>query len=223
MRKRYGVTGPVLATSLLLVGLTACSGSDSSDTIKSADSSPTHSAKNKHKRSSSSPSSGDTPTSKPTFDFPQDVKVKVDADKTGDPVKDEILRDHKYAMFAEQEGLAMGKPGKFFGRYFTGAASIKQSGIFADYKKDQLSITGKDHFYSRRVISHTKKTAVVKYCEDQTKTFDKNKDTGKPVNHTFDPKAYMSMRTMLKKSKFGTWRVFYLHGVEGDSKCRKES
>lgn len=216
------MAGSVLAASLLM-GLTACGGSDSSDTIKSVDSSPTHSAKNKHKPSSSSPSSSGAPTGKPTFDFPQDVKVKVDTDKTGAPVKDKILRDHKYAMLADQASLAKGKPVESFGLYWTGIASVRVSQDYAKYKKKSQSITGKDHFYDRAVKSHTKKSAVVAYCEDQTKIFDKDKESGKAIGATFSSDGYISMKTLLRKSKFGIWQVYSISGTKGDKECQSDA
>lgn len=222
MHRKYVAFAPVLAVSLVLP-LAACGSDDSGQSGGKIKGTGSGSAKSSPAQESASPSESSDSSGAPHFDFPKDVKVKIDADKTGDPAKDQILRDHKYAMLTRQELLAKGKRGENFGRYWTSQAGITYGKILHDYKKENLTVTGVDHFYDRKVESHTRKTAIVTFCEDQSKAFDKYQKTGKIKDRSTSAESFSAMRNVMTKSKYGDWQVSRRSGILGDPSCRKRA
>jgi hypothetical protein len=201
------------AAATLALTLTACGGSGGSgsgDKISGANSSTSASAS-----PSPSPSAG-----APTFDLPSDVKVVIDEDKTGDKAKDAILRDHAYALMAMQESYAKGSDTANFKRFWNGYAGAAYAEAFADSKKKGLTISGADRFYNRVVQSKDSKSAVVTFCEDQSKAFDKEVKSGKVFRNAPSLDSFIRYRMTMEMDGAGDWQVATSTPQERSTVCQ---
>lgn len=158
----------------------------------------------------------------PQFDLPDDVKVEITDDETGDAKKDAILRDHAYALMAQQEAFAAGESTENFKRYWGGVAANKYEASFKEYREDGATITGLDRFYFREVTSLEGTRAVVAYCEDQTKAFDKDVETGKVERTEPSLDSYIDVRSTMEKGTDG-WKIVDITGQRGSQECRDKA
>ncbi|WP_181785764.1 hypothetical protein [Streptomyces phytophilus] len=158
----------------------------------------------------------------PRFDLPDDVKVEVAEDATGDGQKDAILRDHGYALMAQQEAYAATEATPNFSRYWAGEAAATFEADFAEYRKDGVTITGLDTFYFREVTSVQDGRAVVAYCEDQSGAYLKNAESGKVDKTPTTLNSYIDARATMEKSG-GGWKVVDYQATRGSKECRDEA
>ncbi|MEU6079246.1 hypothetical protein [Streptomyces sp. NPDC047108] len=159
----------------------------------------------------------------PEFDLPSDVKVVIDADKTGDKAKDVVLKDHGYALMAMQEAYAKAEATGNFDRYWRHEAAAKFRAVFGEYKKSGTTITGTDRFYGRAVMSLKGKKALVTFCEDQSKAFDKDVKSRKVARDEPSLDSFIEIRTVLEKGGAGDWQVTEYLGQRGSESCRKDA
>ncbi len=158
----------------------------------------------------------------PEFDLPQDVEVEIAEDTTGDAKKDEILRDHGYALMAQQEAYAATEATPNFAAYWDGEAAATFEADFAVYRKDGVTITGLDVFYFREVTSLKDGRAVVAYCEDQSKAYLKDAETGKVDRTPATLDSFIDARATMEKGADG-WKVVDYQATRGSKECRDEA
>jgi hypothetical protein len=156
----------------------------------------------------------------PEFDFPEDVEILVDEDTTGDETVDEILRDHAYALLAMRESYAHAEPSENFYRYFTGSAVTKYETELAQYQEDGKVITGTDRFYNRVVRSHDEAEAMVTFCEDQSRAYEKDAATGEFEESEPTLSSYVSYTTFLDKGEDGEWQIKDFSALRESEPCR---
>lgn len=200
------------AVALLLAGCGGDDGGSSSGRIEGAQSGD--------KEPSADPSESEPGA--PQFDLPDDVKVEIAEDTTGDEKKDAILRDHGYALMAQQEAYAATEATPNFTRYWDGEAAATFEADFAEYRKDGITITGLDTFYFREVTSLKGDRAVVAYCEDQSRAYVKDTETGKVDKAPATLNAFIDARATMEKSGDG-WKVVDYQATRGSKECRDEA
>ncbi|MFW6695312.1 hypothetical protein [Streptomyces sp. MAR4 CNX-425] len=215
MRARRAGTAAAAAAAAAALLLTGCGGDDggsSGDEIEGA------------QPGSAEPSAEPSPDGPgaPEFDLPADVEVEVSEDATGDGKKDAILRDHGYALMAQQEAYAATEATENFERYWAGEAAATFEADFAEYRKDGVTITGLDTFYFREVTSLTGGRAVVAYCEDQSKAYLKDAESGKVDKTPVTLNSYIDARATMEKSGDG-WKVVDYQATRGSKECRDEA
>ncbi|MGP3951643.1 hypothetical protein [Streptomyces sp. 7N604] len=215
MKIRFVSAAAVAATGVLLL-TTACGSDDgggkANDEIAGAQ---------KEEKESASPSPEEKGA--PKFDLPSDVKVVVDADKTGDKAKDEVLRDHGYALMGMVESFAKGEATDNFNRYWADGVHAKYVANFKIYKDDGATVTGTDRYYGREVKSVEGNSALVTFCEDQSQIFDKIVKTGKVEKTKPSLKSFVELRAQLKKSSTGEWQVIDEQRLEGSRSCQQDA
>ncbi|MEV6313646.1 hypothetical protein [Streptomyces sp. NPDC051776] len=215
MRIRFAGAAAVATAGILL--LTACGSDD--DGSKAGDEIAGAEKKDKEPSASASPEEKGAPK----FDLPSDVKVVIDDDKTGDKAKDEVLKDHGYALMAMQEAYAKAKATGNFDRYWQGEAASKFRAVFDGYRKGGTTITGTDRFYGRAVMSHERKKALVTFCEDQRKAFDKDVKSKKVSRDEPSLDSFIEIRTVLEKGSAGDWKITEYLGQRGSKSCQKDA
>lgn len=212
-RARTGAAAAAVAAALLLAG---CGGDDggssSGDKIEGAQSG--------NEDPTTEPSADDPGA--PEFDLPDDVEVEIAADETGDKKKDEVLRYHGYALMAQQEAYAATEPTPNFEKFWDDVAAGKMTNDFATYRKDGITITGLDRFYFREVVSIEGTTAVVAACEDQSKAYVKDVETGKVEKTDTTLKSYVGLRSTMEKTADG-WKVVDYTATRGSEECRDKA
>ncbi|MGP3950851.1 hypothetical protein [Streptomyces sp. 7N604] len=162
-------------------------------------------------------------TGAPEFDLPPDVKVVIDDDTTGNKTTDEVLKDHGYALMAMQEAYAKAEATDNFDRYWQGEAADKFRAVFDEYEKSGTTITGTDRFYGRAVMSQEGKKALVTFCEDQSKAFDKDVKSGRVDRNEPNLDPFIEIRTVLEKGSAGDWQIAEYLGQRGSKSCREDA
>jgi hypothetical protein len=158
-------------------------------------------------RTTLTPSAPDSPAA-PTFDFPPDVKVVIDADATGDPTKDAILRDQAYgekAIFLAIAKLDTKLP--VFQKYVVGKAGADWIVKIHWGKTNHKTVTGTTSFYNRKVTITGPTSACVTFCESERNAYDKDTETGKIAKTTPSLDDFTFHTALMSKAADGTWQM----------------
>ncbi|WP_433892355.1 hypothetical protein [Streptomyces sp. CA-111067] len=223
MNRRTTLTAATCGIAAAAVLLTACGGSKNDDakisTAPTTASAPTTTAA----PTTSAPVT--TPPAEPkapVFDFPSDVKVIVDADKTGDATKDAVLRDQAYGQQAIFLAIAKLDPNlPVLNKYLSGEALGDWINKINSAKSQHTTVTGTTLFYNRSVHVTGPSTAGVTFCESQRNAFNKDTKSGK-VTRTKPSKAdFIEHYSLMSKAADGTWRVSTYQSQEGASQCQR--
>ncbi|WP_435130270.1 hypothetical protein [Actinacidiphila sp. bgisy144] len=196
--------------------LTACGGGSHDDKIAAT----TPASAPPPTTASSSPTPTTAPGA-PTFDFPSDVKIKIDADTTGDKTKDAILRDQAYAENATYMAIVKLDPElPIFTQYVIADAQANWSNNIIAGKKGHHTITGTVHIYDRKVTVSSATRAGVTFCEDQRYSYDKDTQTGKVLKTKPSANSFIFHSSLLLKSKDGTWQTASYNSQRGAARCQ---
>ncbi|MFB7929343.1 hypothetical protein ACFC4C_09560 [Streptomyces sp. NPDC056039] len=157
----------------------------------------------------------------PTFDFPSGLSVAVERKSTGDATKDTILRDTAYSAQANIEAFALGDDQTAnMNRYFAGPALTYWTKQVADFKKDELTLTGEYRYYDFEVTDVANgKTAAIRYCEDQSKAYSKEIKTNKVLRTKASDKSFVLYKLQAQKDSAGDWQVTQQNWNKGDASC----
>jgi hypothetical protein len=203
----------VLAAAALL--LTSCSSdSDPGDKIKGAE----------QEASSGSPSPKPSPSFSvkvADFGLPDDIKVEIESNTTGDKAKDQILKEQAEAIMARQRLYVDLDPNsRYLTRYYAGEA---RDFYVADIKKSKSAgrtITGTYRYYDRKVEQNTDDRAIVTYCEDRSKAFAKDIKSGEIQKTEPSPEDFIRNTATLRKTEHNTWLVQAFRGETSAKECQ---
>lgn len=219
MRRRTSLTTAACALAAATLLLTACGGGGDDKKIGAEDSgtsAPAPSASTTTAAPTTSAPAG------PTFDFPPDVKVVVDADTTGDAVKDAVLRDQGYGLRAIYLGIAkLDSTLPVFQKYLTGKAASDWITNIDWGKSHHTSITGTTAFYNRKVTVTDATTAGVTFCESARDAYDKDTKTGKTATTTPSLDDFALHTARMKKSADGTWQMTDYRTQSREKSCER--
>lgn len=173
-------------------------------------------AKSGNEAETPSPSSSPAPK----FVYPGNFKVVVDANATGDKAKDAVLRDHGFALQAMMEGYAQAKVTTNFERYWTGVAYSGYAKDFRMFKKLDRGMGGTNRFYKRKVAHLKGAKARVVFCEDQSKGYATDRNTGKRVKAgSDDPSDWVRLYSVWLAKQGSRWVVTQSTWVKGGTSC----
>ncbi|MER7178297.1 hypothetical protein ABT404_02175 [Streptomyces hyaluromycini] len=213
-RRTLPVAAALAATAALL--LTACGGGDDSskDNDKIAGAGTGGSA-------SPSPSASATADKNaPSFAFPSDIKVTVERESTGDGTKDAVLRDVAYAAQARVEAFGKGDGQTAnVNRYFAANARIYWVNRVTEFKKEGLTLTGRYRYYGFKVTDASNGKAAARYCEDQSKAYNKVIKTGKAQLTQPSDKDFVLYTVQAQRDSAGDWQVTQQNWKKGDAEC----
>ncbi len=158
----------------------------------------------------------------PEIKLPADLTVDIQFKPSGDATKDKVAADLAYALKAFNEAQAVGDintPGMLYAYTGTAGGYMKQA-------VDQLTsrgqtVTGNDRYYALTVEVKETGKAVVAYCEDQSKSYAKEKASGKVLTTTPSINDYTdwTMGMELAADK-GVWRVASPVAEKGSTRCQ---
>ncbi|WP_433892357.1 hypothetical protein [Streptomyces sp. CA-111067] len=221
MIRRTTLTAATCGVAAAALLLTACGGSKTDD-AKITTSPPTTTATPTTPTPTPPATTPPADPKAPVFDFPKDVTFDIQTPKTGDPVKDTILRDHGYAIKAIQLAYVKQNPDlPVFEAYTTGQGRVSWATNIKEYRAKDETVTGHMQYYDFKVTVTNATTAGVSYCEDQTQSFDKDAKTGKVNRDAPDPSDYVGWSDLMKKSTSGTWQVAGSTMKRGVSECAR--
>ncbi|MGW5657743.1 hypothetical protein [Streptomyces humi] len=215
-RTRLLTTVAAGATAALL--LAGCGGgdggkSDSNSKIKGADTGSSASA---------SPTASATEAAgRPKITFPSYASNVFEEQKSGDATKDAVLADSALSVNSMDEAI------------FQGSTSTKALGFYNADKALGAAITyvqgyldkgdtwiGKTRYFDRKVTLSGAKDAYVTYCSDESKSFLKNRKTGKVKNTPTTADSYVLYHTKLTKNAMGVWQTTDIVSNRGDKACQ---
>lgn len=217
LQRRTAAAATLLATALTL---TACGGDTGNDKIQGAEKSP----------KSTSPSPSPSPTAddadRPKMDFPDDVKIVFEDWKTSKGPKAQAALDDAanyvrsiYHGIVEQDA---DDPAHLHYSTPTGQAqSYAEDRIKHDVAKE-WTLTGVDHFYKPGIeVADGAKRAVVTFCEDTKKIFNKEVDTDEKVPTGEDAGRYLSYTIVMEPvpEEKGLWWADSVEIQNGANGC----
>ncbi|KIZ15402.1 hypothetical protein [Streptomyces natalensis] len=212
MARRPLLTAAALASGAALL-LTACGGTDKSqddDKIAGAG----QGQKPKSKPSATPPSS-----QRPAITIPKDLQAQFESWTSGDPKKDAVLQDGKERMRAILEAAAAHNPeSQAFLFYSIDSARDTGQEWIGSFKKKNAAPTGSVRYSKPEVSLKGDKTAMLTYCDDESKGAWKDIKTGKVHTSPVTDESYMRYITKLERNDQGVWQTSGVVTQEG--KCR---
>jgi hypothetical protein len=206
----------LIATAALT--LSACGSDDDSSTkdndkIAGADTGTEKSA-------SPSPSAADS-AGRPKITFPADAENVFEYEKTGDAAKDAALADSTLAVNAVDEAIFEGDTGtKALGFYIKDKALSSYITYVQKYIGDGETWVGETRYFNYKVTLSGAEKAYVTYCSDESKSFIKNKKTGKVDRSPATADAYVLYNASLTKNSDGIWQTTDVVSNRGNQACQ---
>lgn len=216
VKRRTLPVATALAASAVLL-LTACGGgggkSKDNDKIAGADTgssaTPTPSA-----------TASDT-TARPKITFPSYAKNVFEDGKTGDATKDAVLSDSAMSVNSMDEAIFQGSTNtEALGFYNTDKALNAAITYVQGYIDKNDTWIGETRYFDRKVTLSASSQAYVTYCSDESKSFLKNKKTGKVDKTPTSADSYVLYHTSLTKNAQGVWQTTNIVSDRGAKACR---
>ncbi|MDT0439276.1 MULTISPECIES: hypothetical protein [Streptomyces] len=156
----------------------------------------------------------------PAFDLPSDITVTADREETGDATKDAVLSDLSYAAHARVEAFGAGKGQTVnMNRYFAANALVYWVKRVEEFKKDGLTVTGGYRYYGFEVTDVAKGKAAARYCEDQSKAYNKVIKSGEVQRTRPSDKDFVLYTVQTARDSAGDWQVTQQSWKKGDATC----
>ncbi|MFJ8086335.1 hypothetical protein ACIQ6Y_37975 [Streptomyces sp. NPDC096205] len=218
MNRRPALLAAVALTVVTALSLSACgSGEDSAkgnDKIAGADTGDGSS-------NSASPSAGASHTAdRPGMALPKDMKSVFEGWKTGNATKDAALADAERALGSVDDAIARGDTrSKALAFYYQDGALISEVKWVKAWLDANITWTGTIRYFDPQVTLRDNKTAVVIYCADDSKAYNKDRKTGKVDRTPAGESPYVLYNTRLNKSDEGVWVTSGLYTERGHERC----
>ena len=171
--------------------------------------------------SSAASDSGSLTSAFPGFTLPADIKVTIDPDTTGDPVKDKILADNSGVIMSYVVADATGNvktPG--VSTYLGPVAVYNLLQVEGPYHAAGKTPTGSVHYYARKVPAVSGSTARVVWCQDLRQYFDKDA-SGKSIPGSNG--TYNFWTAQVQKNAAGVWQSTGTQMVKDAPQCAPTS
>ncbi|WP_367042413.1 hypothetical protein [Streptomyces sp. Je 1-332] len=220
MNRRPALLAAATLTAAAVLSLSACGGGDGdakeNDKIAGAGSGD-------KKRESPSPSASDDGIERPEIKLPKDVKHVFEGGKTGDPKKDAILADNERRITSLDEAITVDAeehPALKF--YSSGNALLSAADHVQGFYKRGKTFVGTTRYYDREVTFLKDGAAVVTYCEDTSKTYPKDRKTGR-VDRSIpeSDQDYAFYNTRLEKNEDGIWQTTSVLTTTAAKRCKR--
>jgi hypothetical protein len=219
VNRRPTLLAAIALTAAAALSLSACGSDDSSkgkdnDKIAGAD---------RGNETSASPRQSDSAVSasRPKITFPSDAKNVFEYQKTGDAAKDAALADSTLSVNSVDEAIFKGSTDtKALGFYNTDKALSGSLSYVLGYINKNHTWVGETRYFSYKVTLSGKSQAYITYCSDESKSFIKDKKTGKVKNTPTTAKSYVLYNTKLAKNAQGVWQTTDVASNRGNKACQ---
>ncbi|MEU5685106.1 hypothetical protein DEJ48_20510 [Streptomyces venezuelae] len=212
-RSTRRVAAALTASAALL--LTACGGSDDSkdnDKIAGADAGSEKSA---------SPSASADGIDRPEIKLPSDVKLTFTPERTGDPVKNAVLRDNADMIRALNMAIVEGDPQLSALEFYTeGEGAVAARDWAKSFKDAGWTVTGTVRYFNRNVKVKSKDSAAIGYCADESKGFTRDVKTDEIKRTKVTKDSYVAYSAQLRKNKQGVWELMKMASTRGATGCQ---
>ncbi|WP_328873567.1 hypothetical protein OHT76_27720 [Streptomyces sp. NBC_00287] len=218
MNRRLTLLTAITLTAAAALTLSACGSDDSSedtnnDKMAGADAGS---------ETSTSPSPSATASAgRPKITFPSDAKNVFEYEKTGDETKDAALADSTLSVNSVDEAIFEGSTGtKALGFYNTGKALSAYITYVQKYVDDGETWVGETRYFNYKVNLSGDSKAYVTYCSDESKSYIKNRKTGKVDRSPATANAYVLYNASVTKNADGVWQTTDIVSNRGNKACQ---
>ncbi|MEV7386561.1 hypothetical protein [Streptomyces sp. NPDC091215] len=171
--------------------------------------------------SASPAASRPTAAGRPEITFPSGARNVFEGTKTGDAAKDAVLADSALGVNSMDEAIFKQSTGtKALGFYNADKALGAAITYVQGYIDKGDTWIGETRYFDRKVTLSGVKDAYVTYCSDESKSFLKNRKTGKVKNTPTTAASYVLYHTKLTKNARGIWQTTGIVSNRGDKTCR---
>ncbi|MFB6844830.1 hypothetical protein ACFCXS_08215 [Streptomyces sp. NPDC056373] len=218
MNGRPTLLAAAALTAVAALSLSACGGDDGNskgnDKIAGADAGDESASS-----TSPSPSAPDT-ANRLDIAVPEDMKSIFEDWKTGDTAKDAALADAERALNSVDDAIARGDTkSKALAFYYQDDALISEVKWVQAWIDANISWKGTIRYFDPQVTLRNKNTAVVIYCADDSKAYNKDRKTGKVDKTPASDSPYVLYNTRLEKNNEGVWVTTGLNTKRGHERC----
>ncbi|MBO4258010.1 hypothetical protein [Streptomyces griseorubiginosus] len=216
--KRRTLPAAAALTAAAALLLTACGGggdnSKANDKIAGADTGNT-------KTSAAPSTSAPSKANRPKISFPSYAKNVFEDQKTGDTTKDAVLADSAMSVNSMDDAIFKGSTdAEALGFYNSGKALSSAITFVQGYIDKNDTWIGETRYFDRKVTLSGDGQAYVTYCSDESKSFLKNKRTGKVDKTPTSADSYVLYHTSLSKNPQGVWQTTDIVSNRGDKACQ---
>ncbi|AIJ13643.1 hypothetical protein ACN6LC_001164 [Streptomyces violaceoruber] len=217
-RRRPTLLAALTLTAAAALTLSACGSDDDgaakdSDKIAGADTGSETSA-------APSPSETDT-AGRPKITFPSDAKNVFEYEKTGNATKDAALADSTLSVNSVDEAIFEGSTDtKALGFYNAESALSDSITYVSGYINKNHTWVGETRYFDYKVSLSGELEAYVTYCSDESKSFIKDKKTGKVKDTPTTADSYVLYHAKLAKNAQGVWQTTDIASTRGSKECQ---
>lgn len=219
MNRRPTLLAALTLTVAAALTLSACGSDDSSgkgegeDKIAGADTGSETSA-------APGPSETDT-AGRPKISFPSDARNVFEYEKTGNATKDAALADSTLSVNSVDEAIFEGSTDtKALGYYNIESALSDSITYVSGYIKKNHTWVGETRYFDYKVSLSGDLEAYVTYCSDESKSFIKDKKTGKVKDTPTTADSYVLYHAKLAKNTEGVWQTTDIASTRGSKECQ---
>ncbi|MET7454717.1 hypothetical protein ABZT03_23060 [Streptomyces sp. NPDC005574] len=218
MTRRPTLLAAIALTAAAALSLSAC-GSDDDSKDKSNDK---IAGVGTESSASASPSASASKTAgRPKITFPSDAKNVFEYQKTGDAAKDAALADSTLSVNSVDEAIFKASTGtKALGFYNTERALSGSITYVLGYINKKHTWVGETRYFDYKVTLSGSGKAYVTYCSDESKSFIKEKKTGKVKNTPTTANSYVLYNSKLVKNAEGVWQTTDVASNRGNKACQ---
>ncbi|MGW5507441.1 hypothetical protein ACWEV9_06705 [Streptomyces albogriseolus] len=220
MNRRPTLLAALALTATAALTLSACGSDDDTpakdkDTIAGADT-------DDKKSPSPTPSESDPASGgRPKITFPADAKNVFEYEKTGDAAKDAALLDSTLSINSVDEAIFKGSTDTEALGFYNAERALSASITFVNgYLKKNHTWVGETRYFDYEVKLSGANAAYVTYCSDESKSFLKNRKTGKVDNTPTTADSYVLYHTKLAKNADGVWQTTDIASDRGSKTCQ---
>ncbi|MEU1920279.1 MULTISPECIES: hypothetical protein [Streptomyces] len=222
MNRRPTLLAALALTATAALTLSAC-GSDDDTPAKDKDKDTIAGADTDDKKSPSPTPSESDPASggRPKITFPADAKNVFEYEKTGDAAKDAALLDSTLSINSVDEAIFKGSTDTEALGFYNAERALSASITFVNgYLKKNHTWVGETRYFDYEVKLSGANAAYVTYCSDESKSFLKNRKTGKVDNTPTTADSYVLYHTKLAKNADGVWQTTDIASDRGSKTCQ---
>lgn len=217
-RRRPTLLAAIALTATAAMTLSACGSDNSSennDKIAGADTGS---------ETSSPPSpmpSATASAGRPEITFPSDAKNVFEYEKTGDAAKDAAVADSMLSVNSVDEAIFEKSTGtKALGFYNADKALSAYITYVQKYIDDDETWVGETRYFNYQVKLSGDSKAYVTYCSDESKSYIKDRKTGKVDRSPATANAYVLYNASLTRNADGVWQTTDVASNRGNKACQ---
>ncbi|MFD6189708.1 hypothetical protein [Streptomyces sp. NPDC060275] len=218
-RRRPTLIAALTLTAAAALTLSAC-GSDDDNASKDSDKIAGADTGSDETSAAPSPSESDT-AGRPKITFPSDAKNVFEYEKTGNAAKDAALADSTLSVNSVDEAIFEGSTDtKALGFYNVESALSDSITYASGYIDKKHTWVGETRYFDYKASLSGSLEAYVTYCSDESKSFIKDKRTGKVKDTPTTADSYVLYHAKLAKNAEGVWQTTDIASTRGSKECQ---